>query len=125
HIPPGLNPAYWLYMLRVNESAGVSTQEFGDALVAEGIPAWVRYIVDPLYMSPIFTGPETYGQSGYPFSAFSHQSFEHGLCPQAEAALSRIIAIHWNENYTAEHVEQFGNAIRKVAHHFASVGALR
>ncbi|HZY62651.1 MAG TPA: DegT/DnrJ/EryC1/StrS family aminotransferase [Edaphobacter sp.] len=123
--PPNVDPAYWLYMLRVNESAGVSTQEFGDALVAEGVPAWVRYTVDPLYLSPIFTGPHTYGQSGYPFSAYGHQSFTRGLCPQAEAALSRVIAIHWNENYTTDHVEQIGLAIRKVAHHFASVGASR
>ncbi|MGO8719665.1 MAG: DegT/DnrJ/EryC1/StrS family aminotransferase [Acidobacteriaceae bacterium] len=123
HTPPDINPAYWLYMLRVNDSAGVGTQEFGDALVAEGVPAWVRYIVDPLYRSPVFTGPNTYGVSGYPFSAYPHQSFENGLCPNAETALSRIIAIHWNENYTAEQVEQIGKAIRKVATHFASVGA--
>jgi Predicted pyridoxal phosphate-dependent enzyme apparently involved in regulation of cell wall biogenesis len=120
-----VNPAYWLYMLRVNEAAGVSTQEFGDALVAEGVPAWVRYIVDPLYMSPVFTGPTTYGKSGYPFSSYGHQSFTRGLCPQAEAALSQVIAVHWNENYTPAHVEQFGMAIRKVAHHFATVGAIR
>jgi perosamine synthetase len=122
--PSNVEPAYWLYMLRVNESAGVSTQEFGDALIAEGVPAWVRYIVDPLYMSPIFRGPMTYGRSGYPFSSYAHQNYTRGLCPEAEASLSQVIAIHWNENYTAAHVEQFGMAIRKVARHFAAVGAM-
>jgi dTDP-4-amino-4,6-dideoxygalactose transaminase len=125
YTPPEVNPAYWLYMLRVEESAGVSTQVFGEALVAEGVPAWVRYVVDPLYLSPIFTDPKTYGTSGYPFSQYEHQTFQRGLCPQAETALSHIIAIHWNENYTSEHVEQIGMAIRKVARHFSSIAALR
>ena len=116
HVPAGTNPAYWLYMLRITQSARVSAQDFGAALVAEGVPAWVRYIVDPLYLSPIFTTPQTYGTSGYPFSQFAHQPFARGLCPQAEQALSQVIAIHWNENYTADQVVEIAAAIRKVAH---------
>ncbi len=118
--PEGINPSYWLYMLQITDHAGIDAEQFGRALTAEGVPAWVRYIIDPLYLSPIFTGPMTYGRSGYPFSSFSHQRFERGLCPNAEGALSRTIAIHWNENYTEEHVNQIGAAIRKVAQHFAS-----
>lgn len=120
YVPPGIAPSYWLYMLRVTEHAGATTQEFGDALTAEGVPAWVRYIVDPLYLSPVFTGPETYGSSGYPFSEYGRQRFERGLCPNAERALSQIIAIHWNENYTPDHVEQIAYAIRKTANYFGS-----
>jgi dTDP-4-amino-4,6-dideoxygalactose transaminase len=119
-VPDGVRPSYWLYMLRVETSAEVGAQEFGDALIAEGVPAWPRYITDPLYRSPIFAQTKTYGASGYPFSAFRHQPFGRGLCPHAEAALSQIVAIHWNENYTPTHVVQIGNAIRKVARHFAS-----
>jgi dTDP-4-amino-4,6-dideoxygalactose transaminase len=121
-VPGGRKHSWWLYMLGVNErQAGVTTQRFGDALTAEGVPAWVRYIVDPLYLSPIFTVPRTYGKSGYPFVEFGRQRFERGLCPAAEAALSSTIAIHWNENYTASHVEQIAGAIRKVAQHYAAV----
>jgi perosamine synthetase len=120
HVPAGTNPAYWLYMLRITQSACVSAQDFGAALVAEGVPAWVRYIVDPLYLSPIFTTPQTYGTSGYPFSQFAHQPFARRLCPRAEKALSQVIAIHWNENYTADQVVEIASAIRKVAHHFAA-----
>jgi len=119
-IPAGVRPAYWLYMLRVSEASGTTAQQFGDALTAEGVPAWVRYIVDPLYLSPIFTGPTTYGSSGYPFSQFGSQRFERGLCPRAEEALSSVIAIHWNENYTPQHVEQIAAAIHKVARHFGA-----
>lgn len=123
--PADINPAYWLYMLQINQAAGADAEQFGRALTAEGVPAWVRYIIDPLYLSPIFTGPMTYGQSGYPFSSFPHQRFERGLCPNAENALSCTLAIHWNENYTEEHIEQIGAAIRKVAQHFASTAVCR
>ena len=109
-------------MLRVTEPASATAEEFGAALVAEGVPAWVRYIVDPLYLSPIFTVPKTYGTSGYPFSQFAHQPFERGLCPHAETALSQVIAIHWNENYTADQIAEIAAAIRKVAHHFTAQG---
>jgi dTDP-4-amino-4,6-dideoxygalactose transaminase len=109
-------------MLRVT-APGVDTQAFGDALVAEGVPAWVRYIVDPLYLSPIFTQPSTYGTSGYPFTSYNHQVYERGLCPGSEQALAQVIAIHWNENYTEDHVRQIATAIRKVAAHFHSAVA--
>ena len=126
YVPDGVKPSWWLYMLGVDErQAGVSTQQFGDALVSEGVPAWVRYIVDPLYLSPIFTGPKTYGTSGRPFTEFGRQRFERGLCPAAEEALGSVVAIHWNENYTAAHVEQIAGAIRKVAEHYAAVQVSR
>jgi dTDP-4-amino-4,6-dideoxygalactose transaminase len=121
--PPETMHSYWLFMLRVSDP-DIDTQAFGDALVAEGVPAWVRYIVDPLYMSPIFTGPRTYGTSGYPMSLYGRQKYAPGLCPSAEQALSQVIAIQWNENFSEEHVRQIATAIRKVAQHF-TVPAVR
>lgn len=120
--PPGLSHAYWLFMLRVSDPS-IDVQAFGEALIAEGVPAWVRYIVDPLYMSPIFTQPSTYGTSGYPFTMYGRQQFAHGLCPASERVLSEVIAIQWNENYTEEHVRQIAAAISKVAQHFSSLAA--
>ncbi len=118
-VPSNTKHSYWLYMLRgCQEAAGASARQFGEALVAEGVPAWVEYIVDPLYLSPLFTGPKTYGGSGYPFSVYGAQKFEHGLCPAAERALHEVIAILWNENYTEAQVDQIAAAIHKVAAHF-------
>ncbi|HEY7208783.1 MAG TPA: DegT/DnrJ/EryC1/StrS family aminotransferase [Bryobacteraceae bacterium] len=115
-IPSYTKHSYWLYMLRINTpEGGARTQKIGDALVEQGIPAWVRYIVDPLYLSPLFTQPATYGMSGYPFREYGGQRFERGLCPQAEAVLDSTIAIHWNENFTDEHVEGIAAAIRQAA----------
>jgi dTDP-4-amino-4,6-dideoxygalactose transaminase len=116
HIPAHTKHSYWLYMLRVTQpDNGAHTQKIGDALVDQGIPAWVRYIVDPLYLSPLFTQPDTYGTSGYPFSEYGTQRFERGLCPHAEAALDSLIAIHWNENLNEEQVQEIAAAIRRAA----------
>ena len=98
----------------------VDVRAFGDALVAEGVPAWVQYIVNPLYLSPIFTGPKTYGTSGYPFTEYGRQVYARGLCRDQEQALAQVIAIQWNENYTEQHVRQIASAIGKVAAHFRS-----
>lgn len=108
--------SYWLYLLRVAQPQnGMRTQAIGNALTIQGVPAWVRYIVDPLYLSPLFTGPQTYGTSGYPFSLFGVQRFERGLCPKAEAALDSVIAIHWNENFSDNHVRRIAEAIARAA----------
>lgn len=124
--PSNTDPSYWLYMLRIDESsAGVPTQQFGEALAAEGVPAWVRYIVKPLYNSNLFSEMRTFGSSHYPFSSYGRQEYKPGLCPQAEKALGEVIAIHWNENYSETHVEQIGEAIIKVARHYAAAGAGR
>jgi perosamine synthetase len=116
HVPAHTKHSYWLYMLRVaHADNGAYTQKVGSALVEQGIPAWVRYIVDPLYLSPLFTEPATYGTSGYPFREYGAQRFERGLCPQAEAALDSVIAIHWNENLNDDHVKEIAAAVRQAA----------
>ena len=97
----------------------MSTRIFGAALLAEGVPAWVQYIVDPLYLSPLFTEGNTYGRSGYPLREFGRQDYQRGLCPNAEQGLQNVIAIWWNESYDDEHVRQIADAIRKVARRFS------
>jgi len=118
-VPRRTTHSYWLYMLRVEEETlGVSTQQFGEALLAEGILGWVRYIVSPIYCSPLFTERRTYGNSGFPFGGRQAQDYRNGLCPQAERGLQTVIAIHWNENYTERQAEQIAAAIAKVSHYF-------
>lgn len=115
YVPANTLPSYWLYMLHVEEAElSVSTKEFGEALLAEGVPGWVQYIVNPLYLSPLFAAAQTFGHSAYPFKTYGSQNYAQGLCPQAERALRHVIALHWNENYTVEHVGQIGSAIAKV-----------
>jgi perosamine synthetase len=115
HVAADTKHSFWLYMLRVTAESGTDAQHFGEALLAEGVPAWIRYIVDPLYMSPVIGEHVTYGRSGYPFSVYGSQELKSGLCPNAEKALHEVIAIQWNENYTEEDVEAIAGAICKVA----------
>jgi dTDP-4-amino-4,6-dideoxygalactose transaminase len=123
HVAKDTEHAYWLYMLGIHRASGTTALEFGEALLAEGVPAWVRYIVDPLYLSPVIAQHRTYGTSGYPLSTHGSQKYVRGLCPNAEAALNGTIAIHWNENYGKDHVDQIASAIRKVAAHFQKKGS--
>src|SRR5581483_3666312 len=118
-VPQNTQHSYWLYMLGVKDA---DAREFGDALTAEGVRAWVQYIIDPLYLSPIFTEPRTYGTSGWPLTQFSRQEYRRGLCPNAERALRRVIAIWWNENYSSANVEQIAEAAMKVSRHYAPAG---
>lgn len=125
-VPSNTDPSYWLYMLRIDENqAAVSAEQFGEALLAEGVPAWVRYIVKPLYLSSLFAEMRTFGQSQYPFRPYGRQVYKAGLCPQAEKVLGELIAIHWNENYSPAQVEQIGAAITKVARHYGAAAAGR
>ncbi|MCL5005701.1 MAG: DegT/DnrJ/EryC1/StrS family aminotransferase [Acidobacteria bacterium] len=125
-VPVNTDPSYWLYMLHIDEgAAAVSTAQFGEALLAEGVPAWVQYIVKPLYLASLITELRTYGNSQYPFHPYGRQEYKAGLCPQAERALNHVIAIHWNENYSESQVEQIRTAIVKVARHFASSATAR
>lgn len=126
YVPANTRHSWWLYMLRVDEAeAGVSAREFGEALAAEGVPCWVQYIIEPLYMSPMFTERRTYGVSGHPLAEFGRQEYRHGLCPNAERALRDVIAIWWNENYTSAHVARIARAVGKVAAHYAPAGSRR
>ncbi len=126
YVPSETTHSYWLYMLRVSaDDEPVATKRFGDALVAEGVRAWVQYIVDPLYLSPLFTEAKTYGTSGYPLTQFGRQEYRRGLCPGAERALGNVIAIHWNENYKEQHVQEIAGAIQKVARYYAAAPASR
>ena len=96
---------------------GANTQKIGDALVAKGYPSWIRYIVDPLYLSPLFTeASHLRNTPDTPSVNMARSSFERGLCPHAEAALDSVIAIHWNENLTDDHVREVAAAISNAAH---------
>jgi perosamine synthetase len=120
YVPEETKHSYWTYMLHVDETAlGTTTDRFGEALQAEGVPAWVQYMVDPLYCSPVLAERKTYGASGYPFTVYGGQQYGPGLCPRAEQALKTAVAVYWNENYTEAQVGQIGAAIAKVAHYYA------
>ncbi|WP_405998516.1 DegT/DnrJ/EryC1/StrS family aminotransferase [Streptomyces sp. NBC_00829] len=84
--------AWWLFPLLVDDNA-----RWAKDLEAEGVPAMPGYLEHPLYANPALPG--------YP----------PGLCPQAERLIERtLLALPWNEAYTAAHVTRIADAIRAV-----------
>lgn len=120
--------AYWLYPVFVDaETVGADAREFAAALAAEGIPANGGYIQRPLYLTPLFTAPNTYGTSGYPLTArpvtpgASAQRYARGLCPTTEALIDgRLLVLAWNENYSPADIDDIADAVRSVHRRFAS-----
>ena len=118
-ITPGGKCSYWFYMLRVDAAQlGASMEEFGDALIAEGVPAGKGYIGEPVYAYPVlrrgkvyanFDWPEDFPQYGEPIS------YPDGLCPVAEEVLRTAITLPVNEFFTDADVEDIIAAVRKVA----------
>lgn len=84
--------AWWLFPLLVEDN-----DRWAKALTTEGVPAMPGYLERPLYANPVFTG--------YPA----------GLCPEAERLIDgTLLALPWNEAYTAGDVDDIARAIRLV-----------
>lgn len=118
-VTPGGKSSYWFYMFRVQpEVLGVSMEEFGEALTAEGIPAGKGYIGAPVYTYPLLREPNVYPNFDWPkdFPQYGKSvSYPDGLCPVAEEVLRTAITLPVNEFFTDEDVEAMITAVRKVA----------
>lgn len=115
-VTPGGKHTYWAYSFAVTEG---SSDEFAEALKAEGIPAGARYIVEPIYLCmDALAEKKTFGTSGYPFDG-SHggRTIEYvkGMCPHAEQALGQMVGMTIHEDLTDEDILDIAAAIRKVA----------
>ncbi len=114
-IPPGGRPSYWLFAFEVT----VPARDFAHALGEEGIPAGDGYIGEPIFICmDALAGKRTFGNSGHPFNgAFGHEQVEYrkGMCPRTELALSRMITIGINENYSDGDIDDVARGVEVVA----------
>jgi perosamine synthetase len=118
-VPPGGYATYWFYLFRVDEEAlGVSTDQFAEALRAEGVPAGAHYIGKCVYEYPALgVGRWALGsQSPY------DPTTQRPCCPNAEAILRTGIIVPIHQAYTETDIEETAAAIRKVACHYARLG---
>lgn len=111
--------SFWQFPVVVDpERAGGNAHEYARALAAEGIPASGGYLTRPLYLTPMLAQRHTYGESGYPLSAFPaslQPEYVPGLCPQAERMIAEtLLVIMWNERYTDADVDDIATALTKV-----------
>lgn len=103
---------YWYLPLLVDGLDRAGLERYAAALTAEGVPAIAGYLGRPLYAEPVLRGPLTYGASGYPVRG---RTYPDGLCPVAEELIDRrLVVLWWNENYSAEDVDDIAAAVAKV-----------
>lgn len=118
-ITPGGRSSYWFYMLRVEpDRLGATMAQFGDALIAEGIPAGKGYIGKPVYTYPVLRKPNVYPNFDWPhdFPQYGRSiEYPDGLCPVAEEVLGTAVTLPVNEFFTDDDVEAMVKAVRKVA----------
>ena len=95
-----------------------TTQEFADALNAEGIPSKAHLITGgmPVYLYRIFQNRSAFPGSEWPLAG---RTYRRGDCPVAEAAFDRWITMNIYEHYTETDIAEMAHGIGKVAHHLA------
>ena len=125
-IRPGNRSSYYVYGYRIDEEeAGVSTEQFAEAVKAEGIPdcngAYIRGM--PLYKYPLFAEEQTYGDSRYPFvdeQGNRRVDYRNLHLPNIDRVLPNTGTILFRNTYTEEDGRDIARALRKVALHYSA-----
>jgi dTDP-4-amino-4,6-dideoxygalactose transaminase len=123
----GCKSSYWFYMLRINEKeAGVSRDEFCNALQAEGVPCSAGYIPTCVYEYDIFANKNAYDGTDCPFGCKYYGrnvEYKKGLCPVSEEILETAIRLSVNEFYTEQDLKEVIEAIMKVSDYYCKAKA--
>ena len=113
--------AYWFYMLRMDPKAFTCDRAaFVKALAAEGVSASAGYIPVPLQRNPVFLNHGFFnGRWPIKEMGLTDMDYTKHETPEAEAILKTGIRIVVHESMTKEYMAQVGEAVRKVARHYA------
>ena len=106
---------YWKYPLTVDVAAlGRDVDTIAKRLHGLGVASAPRYIQKPAFQCQVLKDRVTFGKGGYPFSLrpdlppATPEDF-----PGTMEALSHVLVLPWNENYTQEHVQFIASSIRE------------
>lgn len=117
-VPPGCDPSWWFYMLRVEPDVlGTDADGFAKALQADGIPVGAHYIRQCVYEYPLFVNHSAFSQGHH---AYMNSTYAKGLCPVAEEILDTAIVVPVNEAYTNTDLQETVLAVRRNASWFRS-----
>lgn len=106
--------SYWCYPFFVPTGQPAA---WGEALAAQGVPTSPGYIGEPIYSCLTALRPgQAFGGSGYPLTLArdGRGVYPEGLCPNAEAALTRLMVFWLHEDHTDEEIAAVGEAIVSV-----------
>jgi dTDP-4-amino-4,6-dideoxygalactose transaminase len=124
--PHGVDPAdratYWFYMFRIQpKKLTCDRAQFLKALVAEGVPASAGYIPVPLYGNPVFRKHEFFaGRWPVRELGLTKMDYSKLSLPETEAILDTGIRMVVSDAWTESYAANVGDAIRKVAEHYAA-----
>lgn len=116
--PEGCRHGYFLYVFKLDlPGLGCTTQEFSEALNAEGIPSKAHLITGgrPVYLYDIFQKRSAFPGTTFPLTDYTYR---RGDCPVAEEAFDRWITLNIYEHYAPTDMQEVAHGIGKVAHHF-------
>jgi len=120
--PEGCRHGYFLYVFKLElPELGCTTQEFSEALNAEGIPNRAHLITGgrPVYLYDIFQKRSAFPGTTFPLTDYTYR---RGDCPVAEEAFDRWITMNIFEHYAPTDMQEIAHGIGKVAHHFQARG---
>jgi len=129
---PGLTPAYvhpdnthvyYRFAIRVDEKVlGISRDILADAMAAEGFPLSKGY-VKPIYLMKLFQERKAFNNTHFPFEKNTYYDgnpdYSKGLCPVVERMYEKEFTLTdiCQHPYTAQHVDLFLTAIKKILAH--------
>jgi dTDP-4-amino-4,6-dideoxygalactose transaminase len=128
---PGVEPhevaatdrsTYWFYMFRIQPDAFTCDRtQFVKALVAEGVSASAGYIPLPMYGNPVFQRHDFFaGRWPIKELGLTEMDYTKVSCPNAELILKTGVRVAVHEGMSEPYIASVGEAVRKVATHFAA-----
>ncbi len=123
-LPPDIAPeaysSFWFYLLRLEEGAfSCDREQFGRALLAEGVVAQAGYISMPIYQYAVFQNHNFFGgQWPVRDAGLTTMDYRKVACPNAEAILKSCIFIIIHQGLDEAYVDGVARALRKVAAHY-------
>ena len=125
-VRPGDVNSYYTYAYKIDpEVAGVSSEDFAEAVNAEGIPdCHGPYISGrALHTYTLFTEEDTYGKSGFPFvDGHGNRRIDYSdiHLPVIERELPLTGSIYFRNSYTENDAHDIANAMKKVSDYYKS-----
>lgn len=125
-MPHGIDPAdratYWFYMFRMlPDKLKCDRAQFVKSLAAEGVPASAGYIQVPLYGNPVFQ-QHGFFAGRWPVKEFGLTTMDYSKVslPETNGILQTGVRMVLNDAMTETYAASVGDAIRKVAEHYAA-----
>jgi dTDP-4-amino-4,6-dideoxygalactose transaminase/predicted dehydrogenase len=109
-------PSWWMFLCHVDEATlGVSADAFAGAVRVEGARVKREYVPRPVFEYEVLKHRQTYGRSGYPFTAVNYREPSLEDFPGYLEFSKSLMLMGWSHHVRRKHVEGIARAMKKVA----------